>query len=161
MVEQEGCDGTQEGSRMPVVTEAASWHCSSDLSSSQEPQGVVRQKVTSKHLQGPAAPGLRALNSGRQIIQQVDSQPQESEERLIASDCGDWNLAGPRTGILHPRNFDSCPFNSQPVQQQPKAPARPPVTHWDFQDFRAASKSTGPNISLSLIKISRLGPLMI
>lgn len=147
--------------RMPVVTEAASWHCSSDLSSSQEPQGVVRQKVMSKHLRGSAASGLRALNSEPQIVQQVYLQPQESEECLIASDCGHWNLAGPRKGILHPHNFDSCPFTSQPVQQQPKAPARPPVAHWDLQDFRAASKSTTPNISPSLIEISRLGPLMI
>lgn len=64
MGEQAGCDRTQEGGRKPAPTQAASWQGCSDLSSSQEPQGVVRQKVASKHLQGPAASGLRALTSG-------------------------------------------------------------------------------------------------
>lgn len=87
---------------MPALTQAASWHCRSDLSSSQQPQGVVRQKVMNKHLQGPTASGLRALNSGLRIAHRIYLQPQEREERLIASDCGYWNLAGPKTGILCP-----------------------------------------------------------
>lgn len=127
MVEQEGCYRTQEGGRMPA--EAASWHCSSDLSSSQEPQGVVRQKVVNKHLQGPAASGLRALNSELQIMQGVDLQPQESEEQPIASNCGYRNLPGPKTGISYPHNFDARPFTSQPGQQQQNPPARPLAAH--------------------------------
>jgi hypothetical protein len=33
-----------------ALTEAASWHYNSALGSSQEPQGVVTEKVMSKHL---------------------------------------------------------------------------------------------------------------
>lgn len=50
-----------------MPAEAASWHCSSDLSSSQEPQGVVRQKVMNKHLQGPGCFWGKGLNSELQI----------------------------------------------------------------------------------------------
>lgn len=99
MVEQEDCGGTQEGSRTPAVTEAASWHCSSDLSSSQEPQGVVREKVIGKHPQSPAATGLRAFNSGLKVVQWIHVQPPDKEECLITSDCEHWTSSAPGPGL--------------------------------------------------------------
>lgn len=97
MGEQAGCDRTQEGGRKPELTQAASWQGCSARGSSQEPRGVVRQKVASKHLHGPAASGLRALASGPEAVQRAYLPSGESEDSIRLRALG---TPGPPSALI-------------------------------------------------------------